>query len=286
MLISKGSKKQIDLFLKDPSNSLVIESNAQESGIEITNDLVKKLLGLNENNDLENYSYFYKIEKNKKNTVAIDDIRDLIKKLTLKSLNKNQINRVALIIDGELMSEEAQNSILKLLEEPPKDTVIIILTKSIKALKPTIISRSAIIKLTKPTYDEFTQYFSNDDSEQDSKNKYDLTDGNSDYFNKYLEKNVNLSSSDDIILIKKFLASNKLDRLLMINDFCSDNLIFENLIFTLRNIIKIGFDNSIQKNNNQTKMWISYLKAIEMTENGFASLVNRKLLFTNLCLNM
>jgi hypothetical protein len=286
MLISKGSKKQIDLFLKDPSNSLVIESNAQESGIEITNDLVKKLLGLNENNDLENYSYFYKIEKNKKNTVAIDDIRDLIKKLTLKSLNKNQINRVALIIDGELMSEEAQNSILKLLEEPPKDTVIIILTKSIKALKPTIISRSAIIKLTKPTYDEFTQYFSNDDSEQDSKNKYDLTDGNSDYFNKYLEKNVNLSSSDDIILIKKFLASNKLDRLLMINDFCSDNLIFENLIFTLRNIIKIGLDNSIQKNNNQTKMWISYLKAIEMTENGFASLVNRKLLFTNLCLNM
>lgn len=286
MLISKTSKKQIDLFLKDPSNSLVIESNAQESGLEITYDLIKSLLGLNENNDLDNYSYFYKIQKSKKNTVAIDDIRDLIKKLKLKSLNKNLINRVALISDAELMSEESQNSILKLLEEPPKDTVIILLTKSVKSLKPTIISRSAIIKLTKPTFEEFTNYFTDDDLESDSKNKYDLTDGNSDYFNKYLEKSVDLSSDEDIVLIKKFLASSKLDRLLMINDFCSNNLVFENLIFTLRNIIKIGLDNSIQKNNHQAKMWVSYLKAIEMTENGFASLVNRKLLFTNLCLNM
>ena len=72
----------------------------------------------------------------------------------------------------------------------------------------------------------------------------------------------------------------------MVNDFCSNTLIFENLIFTLRNIIKIGIDSSIQKSNNQTKMWISYLKAIEMTENGYSKLVNRKLLFTNLCLNM
>jgi len=286
MLISKTSKKQIDLFLKDPSNSLVIESNAQESGLEITYDLIKKLLELNDNNDLDNYSYFYKIQKSKTNTIAIDDIRDLIKKLKLKSLNKNLINRVALIINSELMSEESQNSILKLLEEPPKDTVIILLTKSIKSLKPTIISRSAIIKLSKPTFEEFTKYFTDDELRSDSKNKYDLTDGNSDYFNKYLEKSVDLSSAEDIVLIKKFLAASKLDRLLMINDFCSNNLVFENLIFTLRNIIKIGLDNSIQKNSNQTKMWVSYLKAIEMTENGFTSLVNRKLLFTNLCLNM
>jgi hypothetical protein len=286
MLISKNSKKQIDLFLKDPSNSLVIESNAYESGLEITYDLIKKLLDLNDNNDLDNYSYFYKIQKNKNNTVAIDDIRDLIKRLNLKSLNKNLINRVALITNSELMSEEAQNSILKLLEEPPKDTIIILLTKSIRDLKPTIISRSAIIKLVKPTYEEFAKYFTNDNLGQDSKNKYDLTDGNSDYFNKYLEKAVDLSSAEDIVLIKKFLASSRSDRLLMINDFCSNNIIFENLIFTLRNIIKIGLNNSIQKNNNQTKMWISYLKAIEMTENGFAILVNRKLLFTNLCLNM
>ena len=40
MLISNSSKKQIDLFLKDPSNSLVIESISQKSGLEVTDDLV------------------------------------------------------------------------------------------------------------------------------------------------------------------------------------------------------------------------------------------------------
>jgi len=286
MLISNSSKKQIDLFLKDPSNSLVIESISQKSGLEVTDDLVKKLLGLKPDYDLDNYDYFYKVKKTKTNSVSIDDIRDLIKKLSLKSLNNKNINRVCLITDSELMSEEAQNSILKILEEPPKDTVIILLTKSITALKPTIISRSSIIKIIKPTFNEFTKYYTDSKLSEDFKNKYDLTDGNMDYFNKYLESTIDLSSDKDVALIKSFLSANKFDRLLMVNDFCSNTLIFENLIFTLRNIIKIGIDSSIQKSNNQTKMWISYLKAIEMTENGYSKLVNRKLLFTNLCLNM
>jgi len=286
MLISNSSKKQIDLFLKNPGNSLIIESTAQESGLEITYDLIKKLLELSENYDLDKYDYFYKVQRSKTNTVTIEDIRELIKKLNLKSLNNKAINRVCLITDSELMSEESQNSILKLLEEPPKDTVIILLTKTVNSLKPTILSRSAVIKLAKPSYDEFTKYYSNNKLGEDSKNKYDLTDGNSDYFNKYIDQTIDLSNDHDVLLIKNFLSANKLDRLLMINDFCSNSLIFENLIFTLRNIIKIGLNNSIQKNNNQTKMWISYLKAIEMTENGFKNLVNRKLLFTNLCLNM
>lgn len=285
MLISQKSKRQIELFLENPSNSLVIESSVTGSGIEITYDLIKRTLGLNSNKSLENYPYFYKIEKSNSN-VSVDDIRGLIKKLNLKSLNKNSINRVGLILDAELMSDESQNSILKLLEEPPKDTVIMLLTKSISSLKPTILSRSAIIKITKPTYEEFIKYYSKSELGKDAKNKYDLADGNSDYYIKYIDDSVDLSSSEDIVLIKKFLSSNRLNRLLMINEFCSNNLVFENLLFTLRNIIKIGLDNSIQKNNKQAKMWISYLRAVEITENGFSNMVNRKLLFTNLCLNM
>jgi hypothetical protein len=218
--------------------------------------------------------------------VSIDSIRELIKKLKLKSLAKKSINRVGLIIDAELMSEESQNAILKLLEEPPRDTVIILLTKSFGALKPTIRSRTALIKITKPSYLEFVDHYSSNKLTSDLKNKYDLADGNSDYYNKYINEDIDISSSEDIILIKKFLSASKSDRLLMINDFCNNKLVFETLLFSLKSIIKIGLENSIKNENNQTKMWISYLKAIEKTETGFNSSVNRKLLFTNLCLNM
>ena len=285
MLISQNTKKQIDLFISKPSNSLIIESPARGLGLDISYDLVRRVLELPADYDLDNFKYFYKIEK-ENNTVPIESIRDLIKKLKLKSLDNKIINRVGFIVDADLMSDESQNSILKLLEEPPRDTIIILLTKSINVLNSTILSRASLIRITKPTYTEFIEYYSDDKLGEDMKNKYDLADGNADYYLKSVDVKTNLSESEDIVLIKKFLSSTKSGRLSMINDFCVNKLVFENLMFLMKNIIKIGLDNSIQKNNNQVSMWISYLKAIEVTETGSMNLVNRKLLFTNLCLNM
>ncbi|HUY53459.1 MAG TPA: hypothetical protein VMV24_02700 [Candidatus Dormibacteraeota bacterium] len=285
MLISQNTKRQIDLFLVNPSNSLVIESPVRGAGIEISYQLIRKLLKLPDDYVVENSQHFYKIEKDN-NTVQIDSIRDLIKQFKLKSLNNKVINRIGLVNDAHLMSEESQNSILKLLEEPPSDTVIILLTRSLALLKSTILSRSAVIKITKPSYSEFIQFYSKNSENSDLKNKFDLTDGNSDFYIEYLNNEVDISKSEDIILIKKFLSSNKLDRLLMINDFCTNKIVFDNLLFTMKNMVKIGLDNSIIKHTNQYKFWISYLKAIETTETGSIHSVNRKLLFTNLCLNM
>jgi DNA polymerase-3 subunit delta' len=285
MLVAQNTKKQIDLYLGNPANALVIESPVTGSGLELSEMIIKSLLGLSDKYVIENYPYFYKIEKDK-NTVKIDSIRDLVKKLKLKSLSDKTISRVALITDAELMSEESQNSILKLLEEPPTDTVIILLTKAISALKPTILSRSAQIKIIKPSYDEFVNFYSSNKASGDLKNTYDFAGGNSDYYTKYINDNVDLSNNPDIILIKKFLAGNRLERLLLINDFCNSKVVFENLLYSLKNVVKIGLDNSIQRSSTQTKMWLHYLKAIEITETGLAKSVNRKLLFTNLCLNM
>ncbi len=49
--------------------------------------------------------------------------------------------RVIIIEDADSMNEEASNSFLKTLEEPPKNTVIILLTTKMQSLLPTIISR-------------------------------------------------------------------------------------------------------------------------------------------------
>lgn len=48
---------------------------------------------------------------------------------------------VFLIRDAERMNEEAQNALLKTLEEPPGDTVLILVTSSAERLLPTIRSR-------------------------------------------------------------------------------------------------------------------------------------------------
>ena len=85
---------------------------------------------------------FYKIRVPKATRILIQSIRDLRKSLYLKS---NSIGRkMALVFDAHLLCAgqgEAANAFLKLLEEPPKDTTLILVTDHVELLLPTIISR-------------------------------------------------------------------------------------------------------------------------------------------------
>ena len=54
MLTSQNTKKQIDMFLTNPANALVIESPMREAGLEITYKLIRNLLGLKPDYILEN----------------------------------------------------------------------------------------------------------------------------------------------------------------------------------------------------------------------------------------
>ena len=55
--------------------------------------------------------------------------------------------RITILENAEKMTQEAQNSFLKLLEEPPKDVVFIIITKNPESLLPTIRSRCQLIRI-------------------------------------------------------------------------------------------------------------------------------------------
>lgn len=56
--------------------------------------------------------------------------------------------KVYMIENAELMSEEAQNAILKTIEEPPKYAIFILITENKEALLSTIKSRCDIVKFT------------------------------------------------------------------------------------------------------------------------------------------
>ena len=65
--------------------------------------------------------------------------------------------KVAVISNAHLMPEAAANAILKTFEEPPQDTLIIMLTKSLDALLPTILSRAFKVSVSAPDVDVATQ---------------------------------------------------------------------------------------------------------------------------------
>lgn len=72
--------------------------------------------------------------------IKIEQIRDLIYKLSLKPYQAKY--KVALIDNAENMTVEAQNSILKILEEPKDYTIILLITSNPNKLLRTITSRA------------------------------------------------------------------------------------------------------------------------------------------------
>jgi DNA polymerase-3 subunit delta' len=91
------------------------------------------------------YPDVFVVEKavDKKN-ISIEQIRDLQHFLNLKSFMSSE--KIALILQAESLSEEASNSLLKTLEEPYGNTIIILVSSKIDFLLPTIISRCQVIR--------------------------------------------------------------------------------------------------------------------------------------------
>ena len=73
------------------------------------------------------------------NTIKIDEIRLLQREAILKPFDAKY--RIIIINYADRMTEQAQNSLLKILEEPPNRTILFLITDNIFSLLTTIRSR-------------------------------------------------------------------------------------------------------------------------------------------------
>lgn len=76
-------------------------------------------------------------------SIKIEQIRELQKKIQEKPIISN--NKIYIINDADLMTKEAQNCLLKTLEEPPKFATIILIGSNESAFLTTIKSRCMIL---------------------------------------------------------------------------------------------------------------------------------------------
>ncbi len=81
-------------------------------------------------------------------STKIEDIRKLKLWLQKKAFSKNP--RVTLIFKAENLNIQSQNALLKILEEPPENTYIILITPHPRSLLETIRSRCQTVSLEKP----------------------------------------------------------------------------------------------------------------------------------------
>ena len=97
------------------------------------------------------------VSHEKPNTISVDDIRAQINNdVAIKPYSSKY--KVYIMNEAEKMTTQAQNAILKTLEEPPAYAVIILLVSNVNTLLPTILSRCVVLNM-KPVRDALVKKY-------------------------------------------------------------------------------------------------------------------------------
>jgi len=91
------------------------------------------------------------ITHEKPGTIGVDDIRRQINNDVAIKPYKGP-RKIYIMNEGEKMTVQAQNALLKTLEEPPEYVVLLVLTANVDSLLPTILSRCVVLNM-KPAKD-------------------------------------------------------------------------------------------------------------------------------------
>jgi replication-associated recombination protein RarA len=149
LVLHDATNTQLKHFVAAPSHAVLLNGPDGIGKTAIAEGLVCELLHVTADK-LFNYPHF-RIVSADGNSISIEMIRNLQKFLQLKTIGTAPLRRAVIIEHAQALTTEAQNAFLKLLEEPPADTLMILTVDSPRSLLPTILSRTQVITVAVPT---------------------------------------------------------------------------------------------------------------------------------------
>lgn len=94
-----------------------------------------------------------------KNSISINQIRDMQAEIKVKPYQAGK--RIYFIERAQTLTEQAQNALLKTLEEPPPHTLIFLLADNTNALLPTVLSRCQTFRVRSMGREDVTHIIKN-----------------------------------------------------------------------------------------------------------------------------
>ena len=94
--------------------------------------------------------------KGRRPIISVHQSMEIIKSLSLKSFDGGY--KISIIWMAEEMNTSCANKLLKILEEPPKNTIFILIAESEDTILPTILSRTQILRIKPLSGDEIGKY--------------------------------------------------------------------------------------------------------------------------------
>jgi hypothetical protein len=231
--------------------------------------------------------YFLSISSDGK-SIGIEQIRELQKFLQLKTSGTATTRRVVIVNHADALTIEAQNALLKLLEESPSDTAIILTAHKPHQLRPTIHSRVQNVAVLPPSKAEVIDYFlRNGFTGTDIERAFVLSNGQMGLLHALLDNSSDHALANHISVAKQLYGMSAFERLTKVDELSKDREALPSLLFACKRICVTTLEQAALKQQKPTvQTWHKQLKLILDVENALKFTPNTKLLLTDLFISM
>jgi DNA polymerase-3 subunit delta' len=278
MILNPITEKWLNAYISKPAVALLIDCSGDlATGKQISNHIYNKLVPEKNNPPIT-------INTGDKKSIGVEDIRDFKKSLSLRANKKNGISRFVEIEDASKLTIEAQNSLLKIVEELPNNTLIVLIASDSKSIIQTVKSRCFTLPVLPISMAQASEYALKNKIDKEFASKmYSLSEGKASVYVSYIN-NIEEHSNNEIELAKEFLRGNVIQRQNIIEKITHKDYEPLNFIKALKITARAGMYHS--KSNITANNWKEILKVIILTEEQLKQNVTTKLALLSLSVSI
>jgi DNA polymerase-3 subunit delta' len=280
-VLHPASEKQLAAAAKSPAHAILLAGPSGSGKALAVHSLGEMILRLPVGS-LDKYAYARTISS-ENGSIGIERVREVEQFLGLKVPTQQAINRVVIIEDANTMTPEAQNALLKTLEEPPAGTVLLLTSTNEKALLPTIASRVQVLRLRRPEKAVLTKHFTEQGKNADQiERAYTISGGLPGLMTAVLADTEHplLRATE---LARQLLSQSAYERLLVVDALSKDKEQTASLVYILEQMAHVSLQSATGPSASR---WQSILAAAYGTSEAIESSAQLKLALTNLMLHL
>lgn len=282
ILLNPSLRKMFERFKTNGAQALLLSGPPGAGKGFLSRKLAEDIIGVREERIFTSQAGLLIHPEN--GAIGIDAIRELRHFLRLKTTGQH---RIVLIEDAETMTIEAQNALLKILEEPPAGTVFLMTVNGEEALRPTIYSRVQHVVMRFPAKSEIIEHFKAlGFDEKKVASAYHLSDGQIGLMQSLLNDDDNVLTRQ-LELAKQIITSKIYDKLLLVDSLSKEKENLSPLLYALKQVCRAALVKALE--NQETRIiqqWHQRIERVHDTEAMLKHNPNAKLIFTSLMLNL
>jgi replication-associated recombination protein RarA len=286
LILHDTTKLQLDQFIASPSHAVLLTGPDGLGKTAVAEAMATAILGL-QADKLSSHPHYLSISPDG-TSISIEVIRQLQKFLQLKTIGDQPFRRVIIIEYAHALTTEAQNAYLKLLEEPPADTLMILTANTPRALLPTIMSRVQQIAIHVPTEEQLRPLLVQSHKDAAAQRQaYFLSGGLPGLLSALLSDDETHPLLESVTEAKALLQKQPFERLATVDGLSKQRETALNVVKALERIAGAGMGAaSAQQDQRKIRQWHTIRKAAHSARQALERSANTKLVLSNLMLHL